>query len=62
LFIDITSSEERQTGLRLESTVQCENLITYDRVLILRTLGSLSAGAMSQVDDCLKAALGIPRI
>jgi len=60
LFIDITTSEGRQTGLRLDSTVQCENLITYDRALILRTLGTLSASAMLQVDDCLKAALGIP--
>lgn len=59
LFIDITTSEGRQTGLRLDSTVQCENLITYDRVLILRILGSLSASLLLQIDDCLKAALGI---
>ena len=59
LFIDITTIEGRQTGLRLDSTVQCENLMTYDRGLILRILGKLSASAMSQLDDCLKAALGI---
>lgn len=59
LFIDITTIEGRQTGLRLDSIVQCENLITYDRVLILRTLGNLNAAAMLLVDDCLKAALGI---
>jgi mRNA interferase MazF len=59
LLVDITTIEGRQSGLRLDSTIQCENLITYDRGLILRVLGRLSANAMSQVDDCLAAALGI---
>lgn len=60
LEIDITTTEGQQTGLRLNSVVQCENLITYDQALILRVLGRLSASAMQQVDVCLKAALGIP--
>lgn len=59
-FVSIATAEGRQTGLRLDSLIQCENLITYDQDLILRTLGTLPATAMSQVDDCLKAALGIP--
>lgn len=58
-FIDISTDEGRQTGLRLNSVVQCENLITYDQSLILRVIGNLSAKAMRQIDDCLKAALGI---
>ena len=58
--IDITTTEGQQTGLRLNSVVQCENLITYDQALILRVLGHLSASAMQQIDSCLKAALGIP--
>lgn len=37
--IDITTMEGQQTGLRLNSVVQCENLITYDQALILRVLG-----------------------
>ena len=60
LFIDLTTAEGRQTGLRLDSIIQCENLITYDRALILRVFGNLAASSMSQLDDCLKAALGIP--
>src|SRR2546425_3584158 len=60
LLIDISTGEGRQTGLRLDSIIQCENLITYDRALILRVLGSLTASMLSQIDDCLKAALGIP--
>ncbi len=59
-FIDISTSEGQQTGLRLDSVVQCENLITYDQSLILRVMGSLSAKAMQQIDGCLKTALGIP--
>ena len=59
-FTDISTPEGQQTGLRLNSVVQCENLITYDRSLILRVIGSFSTSAMQQIDDCLKAALGIP--
>ena len=58
--IDISSPEGQQTGLRLNSVVQCENLITYDQSLLLRVIGSLSSKAMRQIDACLKAALDIP--
>jgi len=58
--IDMTTPEGQQTGLRLNSVIQCENLLTYDQALILRVLGRLSATAMEQIDACLKAALGIP--
>lgn len=57
--IDIATTEGQQTGLRLDSVVQCENLITYDQTLILRVLGHLSASAMQKIDGCLKAAPGI---
>src|SRR5712692_3941023 len=57
--IDITTAEGQQTGLRLNSVIQCENLLTYDQALILRVLGRLSAAAMEQIAACLKAALGI---
>ena len=60
LLIDMTTAEGRQTGLRSNSVVQCENLLTYDQDLILRVIGHLSATAMQQIDACLKAALGIP--
>ena len=57
--IDITTAEGQQTGLRLNSVVQCENLVTYEQALVLRVLGRLSTSAMQQIDGCLKAALGI---
>ncbi len=58
-YIDIDTKVGQQTGLRLNSVVQCENLITYDQSLILRIIGSLSDQIMKQIDDCLKSALGI---
>ncbi len=58
--IDISTADGQQTGLRMNSVVQCENLITYEQSLILRVLGRLSASAMLQIDACLKATLGIP--
>jgi len=57
--IDMTTAEGQQTGLRLNSVIQCENLLTYDQALILRILGRLSVAAMEQIAACLKAALGI---
>ena len=60
LSIDINTAEGQQTGLRLNSVIQCENLLTYDQALILRVLGRLSATTMEQIDTCFKAALGIP--
>ena len=60
LVMDITTAEGQQTGLRFNSVIQGENLLTYDQALILRVLGRLSATAMEQMNTCLKAALGIP--
>ena len=59
LVIDITTVEGQQTGLRLNSVIQDENLLTYDQGLILRVLGRLSTTAMEQMHTCLKVALGI---
>ena len=41
LVIDITTLDGQQTGLRLHSVIQCENLLTYDQALILGVLGRL---------------------
>lgn len=58
-FIDISTTEGEQTGLRLDSVVQCEKLITFSQSRILRVIGRLSDSAMQQIDACLKSALGI---
>lgn len=59
-YIDISTRAGKKTNLRLNSVVQCENLITYDQSLILRVIGKLSASAMQQINRCLKATLDIP--
>jgi mRNA interferase MazF len=58
LRIDIAT--EGGSGLKFNSAVPCDTLVTIDQSLVLRTIGSLSATAMTQVDNCLKAALGLP--
>jgi mRNA interferase MazF len=61
LLIDISTPEGRLSGLRQNSSVQCQkNLLTIDQQLILRVIGRLPAATMAKVDDCLKAALGLP--
>jgi mRNA interferase MazF len=59
VLVDISSPEGKQTGLRLNSVVQCENLVTRDQSLILRSIGSCSASAMQRVDAALKATLDL---
>ncbi len=58
--IDISTAEGKKTGLRLNSIIQCENLITYHQSLIIRVIGHLSASEMQQINTCLKATLNIP--
>lgn len=60
LAIDIATPDGQQTGLSINSVVQCENLVTIDRQLIYRIRGKLSTALILKVDDCLKAALQLP--
>ncbi len=60
LEIDLTTPDGRQTGLSIDSVVQCENLVTVDRQLLFRVRGRFSAALMAKVNDCLKAALELP--
>jgi mRNA interferase MazF len=59
LPIDITTRDGRESGLRLSSVVQCENLVTIDKSFVVHTIGRFSAALVQQIDGCLKAALGI---
>jgi mRNA interferase MazF len=60
VLIDPSSAEGKSSGLAYPSAVKCENLYTVSQQDILRTLGTLSASLMAQIEDCLKAALGLP--
>jgi mRNA interferase MazF len=57
--IDITTPDGMQTGLVINSVVQCENLVTVDCKFILRIRGRLSASLMQKVNDSLKTALDV---
>ena len=59
LPVDISTPDGRQSGLRLSSVVQCENLVTIDKSFVIHTIGRLSDALMPQIDQCLRAALGV---
>jgi len=59
LFIDISTPEGGRIGLRQNSMIQCENLLTYDQRLVITKIGQLSAPLLDRVTDCLKAALDL---
>ena len=56
----IDPAVEPNSGLRYPSVASCTNLLTVDQGLVAQTIGRLSAGTMQRIDDCLKAALGLP--
>ena len=60
LLIEIATPEGQQSGLRQDSVVNCVNLLTLDKGLVLRKLGSLPDALMQKVNNCLKAALELP--
>jgi mRNA interferase MazF len=57
LLIDSSTPEGQRSGLRQNSAAICTNLFTIEKRLVLQRIGILSASLMSQIDDCLKAAL-----
>jgi mRNA interferase MazF len=59
LLIDISTTDGAASGLLHNSAVRCERLHTIPQADIRRAIGQLSAALMTQVDACLKAALGI---
>jgi mRNA interferase MazF len=60
LFIDLSTAEGQQSGLLHDSVVSCTNLATVHEDRMGRVIGHLSESAIRRLDDCLKAALGLP--
>jgi mRNA interferase MazF len=60
LPIDIATPDGKASGLRQNSMVQCENLLTIDQRFILSVIGHLAPPLMQQIDGCLKAVLELP--
>ena len=53
----IDPAREPASGLRFASVASSHNFLTVQQARIGKTLGTLSAGLMQQIDACLKAAL-----
>ena len=57
LYIDITTSDGDRSGLLYNSAVNCVNLLTVHQQRVRHVIGNLPSALMSQVDNCLRAAL-----
>ncbi len=60
LLIEVATPEGTRSGLLHDSLVSCINLATVHEDRIDKVIGSLSPQAMQKIDDCLRAALGLP--
>jgi mRNA interferase MazF len=60
LHVDVATEEGKQTGLRQNSMIQCENLLTFDQAFVIATIGKLPRALLQQIDACLKVALDLP--
>ena len=60
LFVDATTPEGKAAELLHNSVVSCLLLATVDADRVAKVLGSLSVAMKQKLDDCLKAALGLP--
>jgi mRNA interferase MazF len=58
-LIELATPDGQRSGLLHDSVVSCNNLVTVRQDRIDKVIGSLSPAAMRQVDDCLRAALGL---
>jgi mRNA-degrading endonuclease toxin of MazEF toxin-antitoxin module len=52
--------EGQVTGLAQTSVATCLHLVTMTEDRIGKVIGKHSAGLMQKIDECLKAALGLP--
>lgn len=60
LFIDTSTPEGKATGLVRDSVVSALILVTVYEDTVAQVLGTLSPTMKQKLDDCLKAALGLP--
>jgi mRNA-degrading endonuclease toxin of MazEF toxin-antitoxin module len=51
---------EVNSGLRKTSIAVCTNVLTLDKGLLGRRIGSLSLAAMQRIESTLKTALDLP--
>ena len=59
VLVDPSFSQGLDARLHGLSVIKCENVFTVRQQDILRTIGRLSHGLMTAVDDSLRASLGL---
>jgi mRNA interferase MazF len=59
--VSMDTPEGREAGLRLDSIVDCQTVVTVPREEIQTRLGRFSAEVMKRVDRALDNALGLAR-
>jgi mRNA-degrading endonuclease toxin of MazEF toxin-antitoxin module len=59
-FIDASTPAGKAAGLHRDSLVSCLNLAVLTSSDVVTKIGQLSKDAMDSIDNCLKAALGLP--
>jgi mRNA interferase MazF len=60
LFFDVATLDGQATGLKRDSVVSFLLLATINRDRVDQVLGRLPAAMSNDLNDCLKAAMGIP--
>ncbi len=60
LLIEVATTEGQATGLVQDSVVTCLHLVTMSEDRIGKVIGKLSPALLQKLNDCLKAALGLP--
>ena len=60
LFIDLTTPDGKATGLLHDSVASCLLLATINADTVAKVLGTLSSALTHKLNDCLRAALGLP--
>jgi mRNA interferase MazF len=60
LLLELATPAGQQSGLVKDSVVTCENLATVTQDRVTRTIGTLPDSSMGEINDCLRASLGIP--
>jgi mRNA interferase MazF len=59
VLLEVATADGKLSGLVFDSAVNCVNIATLDQSRVRRRLGNLSFEMMRQVDEALKAALGM---
>jgi len=55
----IEGEEILQAGIKVPSVVKCESLLTINKTMIIKALGTLYTKAMEKIEVCLKDALSL---